>query len=48
MYPILDFPAEPGSGFYLRRLHQKNDGAMENIFSYFESIFDGACKYKFS
>ena len=48
MNPILDFLVEPGSGFYLWRRHQKNDGDRENIVKYFESIFDGAYKYKVS
>ena len=41
IYRILGFPAAPGSGFYIWWRHQKNDGARENIFIYFGSIFDG-------
>ena len=48
MYWILDFPAAPRSGSYIWWRYEKNDGARENIILYFESIFDGAYKYKVS
>ena len=38
----MNFPAPQGSGFY------KNDDARENIFIYFERIFDGAETYNVS
>ena len=47
-YRILDFPAAPGSEFYIWWRHQENDGSGEIIFAYFKSIFDGAHKYKVS
>ena len=40
----MDFSVAPGSGFYIWWRHQKNDDARQNIFIYFESIFDGAYK----
>ena len=44
MYWILDLPATLGSIWWR---YQKNDSAKENLI-YYESIFDGACKYKLS
>ena len=40
----MDFPAAPDRTLYNWSRHRKNDDARENIFIYFESIFDGAYK----
>ena len=40
----MDFPVAPDRTLYNWSRHRKNDDARENIFIYFESIFDGAYK----